>query len=274
MKVGIIGLGLMGGSLARDLSKAGHQVLGFDADTTQLEQAVRDSQVQPLSADLSGLESCDVVVLAAPIGATIELLERVAARCRGARLITDVASTKRSIVAAAERLQLSNFVGSHPLAGDHRSGWQASVRGLFADARVFLCRTRFSQEDALATAQEFWQQVGATPEVTSAEAHDQLLAFTSHLPQILSTTLGLTLHEQGITRAALGPGGRDMTRLAGSDPALWQSIVRDNAEHVLAALSAFARQVEQMRAAIVNDDAQAVLLHLTGANRWSSAPTS
>ena len=140
-RVSVVGLGLMGGSLARALAARGVQVVGYDRDADSLAAAVKEGIVHDALDDtLAGIEQADVVVLATPVATTAKLLTRLGDRLDGPSLIMDVASTKRSIVAAAEAAGLGpRYVGAHPLTGSHRSGWGASRASLFDEARVFLC---------------------------------------------------------------------------------------------------------------------------------------
>jgi prephenate dehydrogenase len=160
----------------------------------------------------------------------------------------DVASTKKSIVAAAEAAGLGpRYVGAHPLTGSHRSGWGASRASLFDEARVFLCPSASTTPAALRLAESFWRSLRAGVEVLDAETHDAQMAWRSHLPQAVSTALALTLRQANVPRSALGPGGRDMTRLAGGDPDLWTGIVDDNAPAILEALVAMEDQLRLFR---------------------------
>src|SRR5689334_1718571 len=136
----VVGLGLIGGSIARDLAARGVRVRGYDADRDQLNAAVRDGIVSdPLDIDFDGA-GADVIVLAVPVDQAPSMLRRLARVARSARLVTDVGSTKTSIVSEARAIGLEGcFVGSHPMAGDHRSGWAASRRNLFDEALVYLC---------------------------------------------------------------------------------------------------------------------------------------
>jgi cyclohexadieny/prephenate dehydrogenase / 3-phosphoshikimate 1-carboxyvinyltransferase len=248
-RVGVVGLGLMGGSLARALAARGVQVLGFDRDRDSLDAAVAEGMVhEPLDDSLAGVERADVVVLATPVAATARLLTRLGDRLAGPALIMDVASTKRSIVAAAEAAGLGpRYVGAHPLTGSHRSGWGASRASLFEEARVFLCPSSSTTADALRLAESFWRSLRAGVEVLDADTHDEQMAWRSHLPQAVSTALALTLRQANVARSALGPGGRDMTRLAGGDPDLWTGIVGDNAPAILQALDAMEQQLRYFR---------------------------
>lgn len=269
-RIAVIGLGLMGGSMARALHVRGVHVLGYDRDGTQLEAALRDGAVQEaLASDLAGIASADVVVLALPVDATIALLPALAARIGDARLVMDLGSTKRSIVAAAESAGLgARFVGAHPLTGSHRTGWGASRASLFDDARVFLCPTRSTTSGAMQLAESLWRELRAGVEVLDATVHDDQMAWRSHLPHLVSSALAATLREAGVRRSALGPGGRDVTRLAGGSPAMWQPIVEDNAVAIADALEACERQLRTFREAVIAGDRTATARFLQSGVEW------
>jgi prephenate dehydrogenase len=248
-RVGVVGLGLIGGSLARALAARGVWVMGYDRERSSLDAAVAEGMVhEALDDTLAGVERADVVVLATPVAATANLLTRLGDRLAGPSLIMDVASTKKRIVAAAEAAGLGpRYVGAHPLTGSHRSGWGASRAGLFEEARVFLCPSPSTTPETLRLAESFWRVLRAGVEVLDATVHDEQMAWRSHLPQMVSTALALTLRQANVSRSALGPGGRDMTRLAGGDPDLWTGIVGDNAPAILEALDAMASQLRLVR---------------------------
>lgn len=267
---GIVGLGLIGGSLARELAARGWRVLAHDRDAATLNAArdegivsgVLDPGILAGILDLSApapREPMDVLIAAVPVDAFAGLLQTAAPALHAVPLVMDVGSTKRSAVSAASQAGLGHrFVGAHPMAGDHRAGWTASRRGLFTDATVYLCRTASTADAALQRARALWESVGARPEEIDAGAHDRLVARTSHLPQVIAKALALTLGDAGLTRAQLGPGGRDMTRIAASDPGLWTGIALDNADELLAALDAFGARVTSVRAALERRDAAAL----------------
>jgi prephenate dehydrogenase len=268
--VAIIGLGLIGGSLARDLSARGVRVLGWDADPQSLRAAVGQGIVhQPIGDGLREVEQADAVVLAVPVLSAPNLLRRIQPHLGVVRLVTDAGSTKTSIVRAAESFGMgTRFVGSHPLAGDHRSGWDASREGLFSDARVFLCPTPSSSGDAVALASALWTMVGARPEVMDAEQHDQRLAWTSHLPQAVSTALALSLAQSGTPRAELGPGGRDVSRLAGSDPGMWADILIDNADALTPAIATMVARLAGLQRAMTTRDRDELQRLFAEARAW------
>ncbi|MGH7472261.1 MAG: prephenate dehydrogenase, partial [Longimicrobiales bacterium] len=251
-RVAILGLGLIGGSLARDLSRLGMEVYGYDR-TRGVTRSARASGVltDELGPDLQGLENVEIVILALPVSVAPRVLQDALPRLGEAVLITDTGSTKRAICAQAELLGLGpRFVGSHPFAGDHRSGWEASHAGLFQEARVFLCPVEGTTPRVLERAQSLWQRLGARPEVMEANAHDQRLAWSSHLPQLSASVLALALVQAGTPRSELGRGGQDVTRLAGSDPELWTGVVMENAQHIGPALAAVEKLLAALRAQI------------------------
>jgi len=263
--VAVLGLGLIGGSLARDLAARGVRVFAWDRDAAVVKAAAEEGIAEPLLWDAP----IDVLVIAVPVLAARDVLADVAKMADGVRLITDAGSTKSSIVHAAESLGIGDrFVGSHPLAGDHRSGWDASRAGLFADAPVYLCRTRSTTSEAMWLASALWTSVGARPELMDADRHDVRLAWTSHLPQVVSTALALTLAQPGMQRASLGPGGRDVTRLAGSSPEMWADILLDNADALASALAMLQVQIGGISRAVADGDRAALLRSLTEARKW------
>jgi prephenate dehydrogenase len=258
--VAVIGLGLIGGSLARDLAAHGVRVLGYDRDPATLRAAQDEGVVHTaLTPSLEEVAECDALVLAVPVTAAGDLLERAAPHCAHVDLVTDTGSTKRSISERAQALGLGgSFVGAHPLAGDHRSGWSAARAGLFDNATVYLCPGDDSSVAAMGLVHELWTVVGASTVTISASAHDELLAWTSHLPQATSTALWRALLDAGVSADDLGPGGRDMTRLAASNAEMWTAIALDNAQHLRVALEQLQHELAALHHALQRGDASAV----------------
>ncbi|CAN5894033.1 hypothetical protein BH23GEM9_BH23GEM9_33150 [soil metagenome] len=277
--VAIIGLGLIGGSLARDLARCGVRVLAHDIDEATLHAAVAAGAVHDiLHDDFVGVEKADVVVIAVTVDRAPGILEVLASRDGPA--VTDVGSTKASIMRVAEELGMGDrFLGSHPLAGDHRGGWSSSREGLFHGATVYICapsptrsvRISSRTTDALQRVQDLWHAVGARPEHLDAHTHDQRLAWSSHLPQVVSTVLALTLRTVGVRAAELGSGGRDVTRLAGSAAEVWTPICLDNATNLTAALQAVEQQLASLREALEARDDGAVHDVFAAAHEWAAA---
>lgn len=265
-RAAVIGLGLIGGSVARELAARGVRVLGRDRDGAAVDEALRDGGIHEALTDDAAV---DLVVIAVPVSAAPAVLHGLSAGLRGASLITDAGSTKESIVRAAEEAGLGgSFVGSHPLAGDHRSGWSASRLGLFDGARVFLSPTSHTTPAALEQASALWTAFGARIEILDAAAHDRRMAAVSHLPQALATALGSLLADQTISRADLGPGARDMTRLAGSSPEMWAAIASDNSQHLSSAIDALQSRLSIFREMLDARDVERLRDFFEDGNRW------
>ncbi|MDX1674395.1 MAG: prephenate dehydrogenase/arogenate dehydrogenase family protein [Longimicrobiales bacterium] len=248
---GIIGLGLMGGSLARDLAAAGWRVLGADRDPGTVDAATEAGVIAGPLDPAAGHAGVDLVVVAVPVRAAPGWVRRLAEELSHGVVVTDVGSTKRSVVEAAESAGLGpRFVGSHPMTGDHRSGWAAARSGLYSGARVWLSPTASTRPDALAAVADLWRTVGAEPDRIDADEHDRLLARSSHLPQLVASALAAALAREGVPREALGPGGRDTTRLAGSDPEMWLDILVDNADRIGPALDTLLDTLSRSRDAL------------------------
>jgi prephenate dehydrogenase len=292
VRAAVLGLGLIGGSVARELAAIGVKVRGADRDPRQLQAALDTGCLErALPGDFDGLGDCDLVVLAVPVDVAPALLARIAPLLRANAVVTDTGSTKSHIVREAARLGLGDrFVGSHPLAGDHRSGWAASRRGLFVDARVFLCPVAGGGDGeagdagdacdaapartdrvAMERVAAMWRAFGAHPEVTEAARHDRQLAWSSHLPHVLAGSLALALSGAGIGREELGPGGRDMTRLAGSCPELWTAVARENAAAIAEALAAAESELAAFREALRGGDTAALESRLAHSRAWFQA---
>lgn len=269
----VLGLGLIGGSIARDLRSAGVSVMGWDADPEAMRRAAAESGVRPMSADLRELDDVQLVVVAVPVLAGRDLLARIAARETSTAVVTDVASTKVSTLEWAEELGLATrFVGGHPLTGDDRAGWSASRTGLFQDARVFVAPCAAAGEEATRLVVEMWTMLGGHPEMIDADEHDRLMAWISHAPQAVSTALGLALADHGVERGELGPGGRGVTRLAGSSPEMWSDILIDNGAETARAVRAVVSRLDALASAIESGDVAELGRSLYHARDWAAPP--
>ncbi len=269
--VAVIGLGMIGGSVARGLAARGVEILGYDTNNSYVDAAVAEGVVaRRISESFDELGAVDAVVLAVYGDSAAQILEQLERHADTITLVTDVGSTKRGIVSAAEKSKLGrSFVGSHPFAGDHRSGWFASRFDLFENEIVYLCPTRASTPASYAQAQALWTMLGAKPMKMDAAEHDEILAWTSHLPHLVSCALGLALAEVGIPRRQLGRGGRDVARLAAGSPDVWTSIAMDNSDAIVAALSGIERQISGFRELVASGDRDSVRARLSKARDWS-----
>lgn len=257
----VIGLGLIGGSLAAAAKASGfcERVYGYDHDpdatATALKRRLVDSSVEVLESELG---KADIVVLATPVFELARAVERLGPHLRPGAIVTDVGSTKRVIVQAMSRLPHGvRAVGGHPLTGDTRSGPSAADASLFRGARWALVDTERSDEDAFDQLERLVRAVGAQPVRMSAEVHDEIVAVTSHLPAAMAIAL-LELAVQlpagiGIGSVLTGPGFASASRLVAGDPTMTAQMLADNADHVGTAVDGLIARLEELRELAVND---------------------
>lgn len=250
-RIAIVGVGLLGGSLAAALRRAWP-----DVTITGVDRGRRPPRrVAPLDAyatDLGLVADADVVVLAAPVDANLALLPAVARLVGADATITDVGSTKRAIVARARELSVHRqFVGGHPMAGLAVSGARHATAGLFEHAPWALTPGRAGRVH-VHRVRRLAEAVGAKPFAMSAAEHDRIVAFVSHLPQVIVSCLmksvGEVVGHPGLVMS--GGGLYDTTRLATSDGRLWAAILEQNQDEVRRALAAFGRELRAVERAL------------------------
>ena len=245
--VGIVGLGLVGGSLARALSRAGYPVVGVDRPAVLRRARAAGAVGRTAERAEDAAAESDVLVLAAPPETNLRLLRRLARRLPPGVVVTDVGSVKEPICRLADRLGVA-FVGGHPMAGNERSGFAASSGELFRGRAWVLCPGRRTSARALAAVQRVARSVGARPVRLGAHEHDRAVAFLSHLPQLVAWALVDAVRADPVVRrhlAVAGPGFAGMTRLAASPPRLWRQILRQNRRETRRAVAAFVRALRR-----------------------------
>ena len=277
-KIGIVGLGLIGGSIALAARQLWPKALVIGVDNKDvLETAMRLHAIDVAADDLIVLAEADVVILAAPVRTNIALLADLEANVRQPAIVTDTGSTKREIVAAAGALPARlTFVGGHPLAGAAQGGLEHARPDLFAGRPWLLTsggsdKTRPTSDDggpALAKLTEFVQALGAVPRVIGLQEHDRLLAFLSHLPQLTASALmqvvGDAVGQDGLALA--GRGLADTTRLASSPPDIWRDIAATNADELAPALDVLIALLQDLRRDLPDGDKLADVF--ADAARW------
>jgi len=222
-RVAILGVGLMGGSLGGALRAldGAPGVVGWTPDGADAEAALAGGLVDEMAANAAeAIDGADLVVLAAPLGAVVGLLEAHSGAL-STREVTDLTSLKVPVLEAAGRAGVAGcFVGAHPMCGGTGSGAASADPEIYAGATVHLCEDG-ATDAARRTVQTFWRALGAEPVWTDAAEHDRRMVGASHLPQLVANALAVEMERAGLSVADLGPGGRDMTRLAASSPDLW-----------------------------------------------------
>jgi prephenate dehydrogenase len=244
----IVGVGLIGGSLAKDLRRKGlcSDIVGCSRKRENLERARELGIVDAYDPDpAKAVQGADMVVLAVPLGAMDQVMSAMRPGLEDDAVVTDVGSAKRSVLEALEAVfgtVPGNFVPAHPIAGTEHSGVEAAVDGLFEGHRVILTPVAQTRPEATARVRDMWQAVGAEVLEMDPAHHDEVLAATSHLPHMLAYTLVgmLGTMEERVEMFRYAAGGfRDFTRIASSDPQMWHDICLANRDALVGALDHF-----------------------------------
>jgi prephenate dehydrogenase len=269
----VIGLGAIGGSLAWQARLAGiPRVVGVSASRAEGVQALRTSAITELAdTPAKAVRGAELVVLAVPAQATLDLIGRLHSLLEPGALLTDVCSVKSPVVARATAEGLGDrFAGGHPLAGTHGSGFVAARADRLRGCVVYVCETGCPGGDQAARrVMSFWEQVlEAQPVLIDAAAHDRQLAWTSHLPQAVASALAKALADRGLAGVSFGTGARDTTRLAASSPDMWIDILLYNRAAVVEALEATGHSLADLRSLVAAGDADGLRAYLAAAQRF------
>jgi len=264
----IIGVGLIGGSLARALRKAKlvNRVTGCNRNEETLKKAIELGVIDDYSLNIrDAVAGADVIVIGTPLATTEKLLPQIVESLKPGAVLTDVGSAKGSVVNAARKVmgdQFARFVPGHPIAGTEKSGVEASFAELFIDHRVILTPLEETDDKAHKLITGMWQAVGAEVIDLDVKHHDDVLAATSHLPHMLAYALvdclaGLQESDE-IFKYAAG-GFADFTRIASSSPEMWHDICFSNRDALLKSLELFSEHINQIKDAIEKSDSERLL---------------
>jgi prephenate dehydrogenase len=251
-RLAVLGLGIMGGSLARAVSSLGlaKAVTGWSPEATERDAALTAGAVSAAPATWrEAISGADLVVLAAPLQGCLALLAALPEGLEPDATVTDVTSLKLPVAEAARAAGLEDrWIGSHPMTGSESSGFWASRAELYEGATVWITSADGSQARGAhrQVVERLWASLGGRPRSIGAAEHDRLMALASHLPQLASNALARTLERSDIDPSALGPGGRDMTRLASSSPEMWTDLLRHADPAVVEGLRSLAREADAL----------------------------
>jgi prephenate dehydrogenase len=267
MRVAIVGVGLIGGSLGMALRERRlvKSVVGIGRNPATLDKALRLGAIDEVAVDFeTGVQNADLVVLATPIRQILADLERLPALLSSGAVVTDVGSTKGEISRAGDQwIPGGAFVPGHPMAGSERAGVEAARPELFIEATWVLTPTSVTNQEALQGVRHLAQAVGARTILLDPDAHDRAVAVTSHLPHVLAYALAALAGAESETNPHLfdlaAGSFASATRVAASSPELWQEIALSNREALLNAVRGYQAGLAQAEAVLASGDADALL---------------
>ena len=263
----IIGLGLIGGSIALSLKKEGFQgkIYGFDLSPDRIKKAIELGAIDEGWTKLEDIpwEKIDLVIISTPVSTFIDIAQKIKPFLKKDTIVTDVGSVKGELVKQLEKiLSPVKFIGAHPIAGTEKEGVENAVIGLFKNKKLIL--TINQEDEATKRLEKFWSDLGSKVEIMDADTHDFVFAAVSHLPHAVAFALVDALislsKETGIDLFLYpGAGFKDFTRIAASSPNVWKDIFIENKENVLHTIDEFIRSMEKLREFIDKGDEERLI---------------
>lgn len=266
-KIALVGVGLIGGSFALSLKKAGavETVIGLDRSPAALERALELGLIDAIAASADeAVRDADLVMLAAPVAQTGAILASIAPHLQPGTVVTDAGSTKSDVVAAARAAlgdKIAQFVPGHPIAGRETNGPDAAVDDLFVGKKAVLTPLAENSEQAIGRVAEAWRKCGAIIHTLTPEDHDCVFAAVSHLPHLLAYALVDNIVKKpkaDLLFQYAASGFRDFTRIAGSSPEMWRDITLANSTMLLGMLDSYLAQLNRMRELVAAGDGAAI----------------
>ncbi|WP_022669937.1 prephenate dehydrogenase [Hippea alviniae] len=254
-RIGIIGVGLIGGSIALDTRRFGLalKIIGYDANRDNLNKAYSIGIIDKVANSIDELLDCDLVVIAVPVSYVCDILEKLYfAGYDG--LISDVGSIKGKIVKKALKLKLYNFIPAHPIAGTENFGPEAAKTGLFENAFCIITPFDGVDSETLSMVEKFYKSIGMRIVKLSADEHDRIFAFISHMPHAVAYELVELAASKGENFKFIGGGFRDFTRIAASSEEMWSDIFVMNKDNVVSAIDEFIKYMRSLRDLIEKGD--------------------
>jgi prephenate dehydrogenase len=276
LTIGVVGVGLIGGSIALASLKAGFSVIIFDLYDAQAgselgSAARRAHSIKELAA------TSDLILVATPISAIVATTEALLDHVRAGTIVSDVASTKLVVAPTLAGMLVSRckYVSTHPMAGSERSGWQAAQDELFLGAVTIICDEFCDDPSAVAVVRHFWERLGSTTLRLNVETHDRLVAAISHLPHLLAAMLVAEVGNSADEAFRIaGRGFRDLTRIASGSPELWTEILLANRGEIEKQLLRFRDRIDEGIQLLQRNDAKNLRTLLNAAKRNRDKLTS
>ena len=258
IKVGIVGLGLMGGSLSLALKKHSkdYYFIGLDHNERHCSEALKLGLVDEICTSTEALKSCDIIFLSIPVDGIISVVQQLGALTDTCTVI-DLGSTKEKISLSIPSDIRHNFVAAHPMTGTEKFGPTAALEDLYTDKVVVLCDLEKSGEHQQSVAKKLFNDIGMNIVCMGAKEHDRHAAFISHMPHALSYALANSVIKQEAAESIIalaGGGFKDMSRIAKSSPNMWEDIFRQNKSNVLEAINSFQSELKKCQKMVENEE--------------------
>ena len=273
-KITIIGVGLIGGSLAKAIKEnnLAKVVFGFGRDLNRLEKAQKANVIDQFSTNLKdAINDSDIVIIATPVGSFKEILSEIKPFLTSKIVISDVGSTKTNIASIVSQTlgDYSNyFIPAHPIAGKEKSGFEASESNLFNNRKVIITPLETSSPDSINLIQKMWEGTGADVDFMSPESHDELLGMTSHLPHMLAFSLVNYLISKNPSASIYAAGGfKDFSRIASGDAVMWRDICIQNKDQIISHIKGYQKTLNSLVDAIENENSDELDLLFTSAKK-------
>ena len=262
-KITVIGVGLIGGSLARALKEKNlaKDVFGYGRDQARLEDAQKLNIIDQFSTSIEeAIVGAEIIVIATPVGTFQSILGEIEPLITENVIITDVGSTKSDIVNIVHnvlKVKSNCFIPAHPIAGKERSGFEVSDSMLFDGKKVIITPQENNSSDSIQVIEEMWKGVGAEVDFMSAESHDNLLGMTSHLPHMLAFSLVNYLVNQNPTASIYAGGGfKDFSRIASGEAIMWRDICLQNKDQIISHLKGYQSTLNDLLQAIGDENSE------------------
>ena len=260
-KITIVGVGLIGGSLAKALKEKNlaKTVFGYGRDRSRLEEAKKSNIIDDYSTQIEkAVNHADIIVIATPVGTFRNIFSEVKPLIVDDVIISDVGSTKTNIVDIAKEIlgdKSQCFVPAHPIAGKEKSGFEASDGNLYIGKKVIITPIEDNSSESIQVIESMWKNVGAEVDFMSPQSHDDLLGMTSHLPHMLAFSLVNYLVDQNPSASIYAGGGfKDFSRIASGDAVMWRDICLQNKDKIITHLRGYQSTVEELIDAIDQEE--------------------
>lgn len=258
--IGIIGIGFLGGSLIKSLSKSSKvgKIIGVDKNLESLKKAKNDGILTEYSLEVDEkLSECDIVFISTPVSYIAEYAKKLEKVVKPNCIVTDTGSTKKTIIEESKKLNLE-FIGGHPMIGSERSGYETSIDYLFENSYYIITKSPKNKDSSVKSLKELVEEIGAIPIIIDEDKHDYITSCISHVPHVVAAALVNLVKnsdDEKETMKTLAAGGfKDITRIASSDPTMWENICTENKDEILKNLNKFINILEEFRENIENKE--------------------